>query len=164
MIPAHIAGGHLIRLRQAIEGAQTIAAVGMILGVGAAAAGAASGNASAAQAGGALAAGSQGIARRTFLNYARTEETAADRAAVRYLQRTGQSAKGMLTTFERFADQALFSGNFVDPYIQSHPLPRERISQIERLAKKSKYFNKKDSPQLQAPPRSGARQARRLHL
>ncbi|WP_114009649.1 M48 family metalloprotease [Cohaesibacter intestini] len=146
----HIAGGHLIRLRQAIEGAQTIAAIGMILGAGAAAAGAASGNASAAQAGTAIAAGSQGIAQRTFLNYARTEETAADRAAIRYLQRTGQSAKGMLTTFERFADQALFSGNFVDPYIRSHPLPRERIGQIERLAKKSKFFNRKDSVQLQA--------------
>ena len=55
----------------------------------------------------------------------------------------------MLTTFEHFADQSLFAGRYVDPYIQSHPLPRERITQIERLAKKSKYFNRKDSAQLQ---------------
>ena len=146
----HIAGGHLVRLRQAIENAQTLAAIGMILGAGAAAAGAASGNTSAAQAGSALASSAPGIAERTFLNYARTEEIAADRAAIRYLERTGQSAKGMLTTFERFADQSLFSGRFVDPYIRSHPLPRERISQIERLAKKSKHFNRKDSAPLQA--------------
>ena len=146
----HIAGGHLIRLRQAIESAQTLAAIGMLLGAGAAAAGAASGNASAAQAGTALAAGAPNIAHRTLLNYARTEEIAADRAAIRYLERTGQSAKGMLATFQRFADQSLFSGRFVDPYIRSHPLPRERIGQIERLAKKSKHFNRKDSQQLQA--------------
>ena len=145
----HIAGGHLIRLRQALENAQTIAAIGMLLGVGAAAAGAAAGSSGAAQAGGALMTGAPAIGQRTFLNYARTEETAADRAAIRYLERTGQSAKGMLTTFQRFADQSIFGGSYVDPYIQSHPLPRDRIAQIERLAKKSKFFNKKDSQQLQ---------------
>ncbi|WP_245417896.1 M48 family metalloprotease [Cohaesibacter celericrescens] len=145
----HIAGGHLIRLRRAMEEAQTIAAIGMLLGAGAAAAGVASGNSNAAQAGGAIMSASPGIAQRTFLSYARTEEIAADRAAIRYLERTGQSANGMLTTFKRFADQSLFSSRHVDPYIQSHPLPRERISQIERLAKKSKFFAKKDSKSLQ---------------
>ena len=55
----------------------------------------------------------------------------------------------MLETFRRFADQSLFSSQYVDPYIQSHPLPRQRIAQIERLAKKSKYFSRKDSAELQ---------------
>ena len=145
----HIAGGHLVRLRQAMRESQTLAAIGILLGVGATAAGAAAGNANAAQAGGAIAASSPAIAQRTFLNYARTEEVAADRAAIRYLDKTGQSAKGMLTTFQRFADQAIFSGQSVDPFVRSHPLARERISQIERLAKKSRHFNKRDSAQMQ---------------
>ena len=145
----HIAGGHLVRLRQMMRNAQTIAAVGMIVGAGAAAAGAAAGSRDAATVGGAILSGAPGVAQRTFLNYARTEEVAADRAAIRYLEKTGQSAKGMLTTFARFADQALFSSQYVDPYIQSHPLPRERIGQIERLAKKSRHYNKTDSPALQ---------------
>ena len=145
----HIAGGHLIRLRDAMKRAQTIAAIGMLAGAGAAAAGAAAGSSNAARVGTAIASSSPGIAQRTFLSYARTEETAADRAAIRYLDRTGQSANGMLETFRRFADQALFSSRYVDPYIQSHPLPRDRIAQIERLAKKSKYFNRKDSEALQ---------------
>ena len=136
----HIAGGHLIRLRQALRNAQTINVIGAVLGAGAAAAGAISGNADAARVGGAIISAAPGVAQRTFLNYARTEEIAADRAAIRYLEKTGQSAKGMLTTFERFADQALFSSQYVDPYILSHPLPRERISQIERLAKKKQIL------------------------
>ncbi|WP_245418143.1 M48 family metalloprotease [Cohaesibacter haloalkalitolerans] len=145
----HIAGGHMIRLREAMRRAQTIAAIGMLAGAGAMAAGAAAGSPDAARVGGAVAAGSPGMAQRTFLSYARTEETAADRAALRYLAKTGQSAKGMLTTFERFADQALFSSQYMDPYIQSHPLPRDRIAQVENLAKKSKFFNKTDSAALQ---------------
>ncbi len=145
----HIVGGHMIRLREAMKRAQTIAAIGMLAGAGAMAAGAAAGSSDAARAGTAIMTSAPGIAQRTFLSYARTEETAADRAAVRYLEQTGQSAKGMLRTFERFADQSLFSSQYVDPYIQSHPLPRERIAQIERLAKKSKYFDRKDSAQLQ---------------
>ncbi|WP_316862754.1 M48 family metalloprotease [uncultured Cohaesibacter sp.] len=145
----HIVGGHLIRLRRAMQTAQTLAAVGMLVGVGAVAAGAASGQSGAAQVGSAIATGAPGIAQRTFLSYARTEEIAADRAAVRFLEKTGQSAKGMLQTFQRFADQSLFSARYTDPYIQSHPMPRDRMAQIERLAKKSRYFNKTDSPALQ---------------
>lgn len=146
----HIAGGHLIRLRQAIREAQTLTAIGMIVGAGAAAAGVASGQDGAAQAGTAILSSAPAFAQRNFLAYARTEETAADRAALRYLEKTGQSARGMLTTFQRFADQSLFSGRHIDPYIRSHPLPRDRISQIERLAKKSRHFGKKDSATLMA--------------
>ena len=145
----HIAAGHMLQLREAMKRAQTLAAIGMLAGMGAAAASAAAGASDAAVLGGAIATGAPGIAQRTFLSYARTEEMAADRAAVRYLSKTGQSAKGMLQTFERFADQSLFASQYVDPYIQSHPLPRERIGQIERLAKQSKFYNRKDSADLQ---------------
>ncbi|HAT85907.1 M48 family metalloprotease [Cohaesibacter gelatinilyticus] len=144
----HIAGGHLVRLRQALREAQTIAAITMLLGVGAAVAGAATRRDGAAQAGTAIASSAPVLAQRTFLSYARTEEIAADRAAYRYLERTGQSTKGMLTTFSRFANQTMFSGAHIDPYLQSHPLPRDRISQLERLAKKSRNYNKKDSKSL----------------
>ena len=38
----------------------------------------------------------------------------------------------------------------MDPHLLSHPLPRERISQLERLAKQSPHFGAKDPPALQA--------------
>jgi predicted Zn-dependent protease len=94
--------------------------------------------------------GSQEMIKRSLLSYQRSEEQAADSAAVRYLAATGQSPKGMLDTFARFADTGLFRSRAVDPYLLSHPLPNERISQLERLAKESPHFAKKDPPELQA--------------
>jgi predicted Zn-dependent protease len=147
----HIAGGHLARLRQQVDNMQTMAIVAMLLGMGAMAGAAVSGgrNGTGDAAMGAVMAPQQMI-QRTMLAYVRTQEEAADRAAVSYLNKTGQSAKGMLTTFQRFAQQVAFSKRFIDPYAQTHPMPQERIEALEHLAEQSPYFNKVDSPALQA--------------
>lgn len=138
----HIAGRHLVRLRSAAANAQIMTVIGMVLGVGAAAAGAAAGSAGATQGGAAAALGSGSIGRRSFLSYQRGEEAAADRAALKYLNATGQSAKGMLRTFERFAEQQVFSARFVDPYAVSHPMARDRYRSLAEAAQRSKYYNK----------------------
>lgn len=146
----HIAGGHLARMRQRLDSAQTMVIVGTLLGLGAVAGAAAGGVRNTGGAAiGALGI-PQDIAMRSLLAYQRADEEAADRAAVSYLDRTGQSAKGMLTTFKRFADQVQFSRQFIDPYRQTHPLPAERIANLESLATKSPNFSKLDSPALQA--------------
>jgi len=147
----HIAGGHLARIRDSMRTAQAIAFLGMMLGAGAMAAGAVSGDFSTgAQAGQALMLGSQHAATRSFLSYRRGEEAAADRSAINYLNATGQSSKGMLTTFASLADQSFLSAKYADPYAQSHPMPRDRVANLEKLAKESPYFDKKDPPALQA--------------
>src|SRR5690606_6223085 len=146
----HLAGGHQERLREQLSRARNMAIIGMLLGVGAGVAGAASGSGNAAGAVAGIAMGSSEIAMRSVLNYQRTEEMTADRLAVNYLNATGQSAKGMLDTFARFASALSLSGTQIDQYRVSHPLPRERIANLEELAKKSPNFNKKDPPALQA--------------
>lgn len=146
----HIAGNHLVRLRQAAANAQIMAVLGTILGAGALAAGAASGSGGLAQGGGAALGLGSGLAQRSLLAYQRTEEATADRSAIKYLEATGQSPKGMLETFERLADQQLFSARFADPYVQSHPMARDRVSLLQSVARKSRYFDKKDPPELQA--------------
>lgn len=145
----HIAGGHQERLREQLARAQTMAIVGALLGLGAAVAGAATDAGGLAQAGGGLAMAGGEMARRGLLGYQRSEEITADRSALTYLQATGQSAKGMLTTFKRFASALSLSGARVDPYQVSHPMPRERIANLQTLAESSPYFDKKDSPELQ---------------
>ncbi len=145
----HLAGGHLQGLRNEVARAQAIGILATLLGAGGVAAGVASGSSSGARVGAAAASIGPGIAQRTLLSYRRTQESAADSAALSYLNATGQSARGMLVTFRRFADQALISKQYVDPYVLSHPMPNERISQLERLAKKSPYFEKNDPAQLQ---------------
>lgn len=145
----HIVGRHLVRLRQAAANAQIISVIGMILGVGAAAAGATAGSGDLATGGAAAAMSAGSIGQRSLLSYQRGEEAAADRAALKFLNATGQSAAGMLKTFERFAEQQVFSARFTDPYAQSHPMARDRYVSLATEAQKSKFFNRKDSAQLQ---------------
>ena len=140
----HLAANHLSQLRSEIRRMQILSALAVIGGV---AAGAAGGGGAAASA---LATGGMQFGQRGLLMYARENETAADQLALKYLAQTGQSAKGMLETFQRFADQQMFMSAHIDPYIQSHPLAADRIAMIDELAHKSKFFDKPDSPALQA--------------
>lgn len=145
----HIAGGHQQRLREQLARAQTLAVVATVLGVGAAVAGSASGARGLGQSAAGIFTGGMEAARRSVLSYQRTEEATADRSAITYLERTGQSAKGMLATFERLADSMTLAGVRVDPYQLSHPVPRERIANLETLARASPHFDRKDPPALQ---------------
>jgi predicted Zn-dependent protease len=144
----HIAGGHLSRLREQLANAQTAAIIGMLVGMAAIALG--GGSDGAGQAGAAAIAGSQQVAQRTLLSYQRSQEEQADRAAVKLLAATNQSAKGMYETFKRFADQSMFTARFADPYAQSHPMPTERIAALSEIARSSPIWDKKDPPELQA--------------
>lgn len=146
----HIAGNHLSRLHEAAARAQLLAAIGMLAGAGAVAAGVASGSASVAGGGAAAMTGGIGIGQRSLLAYQRGEEDAADRSALTYLQRTGQSPQGMIKTFERMANDQLMAARYADPYAQSHPMARDRLQNLETKAKASPYWNAKDSPALQA--------------
>lgn len=145
----HIAGGHQARLRARIDQAKTMAILASLAGVGAMVAGAASGNSGLAQAGGGIAAGGSEVARRSLFAYQRTEEAAADRSAIEYLNKTKQSSQGMLTTFKRLGSQLSFGSSKVDPFKLSHPLPRERIANLSIEAQKSPFFDAKDADSLQ---------------
>jgi len=145
----HIAGGHLARIREQIANAQTAAILAMLLAGAAVAATAATSRGQDIGPAGAALMLPQTVMMRSMLSYVRSQEESADRAAVKFLDATGQSAKGMLETFQRFASDSLFISRSVDPYLLSHPMPRERIAQLDNLARTSPNFDKKDSPQLQ---------------
>jgi predicted Zn-dependent protease len=146
----HIAGGHLSRIREQLASAQTAAIIAMILGAAAIGAGVAGGQGNnVGQAAPGIIMAPQEIIRRTLLSYVRSQEEAADRAAITYLNATGQSARGMIETFARFQQQQLFLTQQIDPYLLSHPTAQNRIAQLETLAQASPHYNKKDSADLQ---------------
>jgi len=147
----HLAGGHLAKLREQLAQAQTQMIIAMLLGAGAMVAGSRSSNPNngMANVGVAAIAGPQEMIRRTLLSYQRQQEENADRAGVKFLTATGQSAKGMYETFKRFTDESLFAAHGADPYLQSHPMPAERVAALEGLARASPYWDKKDDPSLQ---------------
>jgi predicted Zn-dependent protease len=144
----HIVGGHLSKMRQELANAQTAAIIAMLLGAGAMVAGARSGSADMGNVGGAIFTAPQAMAMNSILSYQRAQEESADRAGVRFLTMTGQSAKGMYDTFKRFADDSLFSAHGANPYAQNHPMPEERMAALAELVK-TPYWDKKDPPELQ---------------
>jgi predicted Zn-dependent protease len=144
----HIVGGHLSKIRQELANVQTAALIGLLLGVGAIAAGAHSGNVDTGNIGMAAITAPQALGLNRLLAYQRAQEESADRAGVRFLTMTGQSAKGMYDTFKRFADESLFSAQGVNPYFQNHPMPQERMAALTELVK-TPYWAKKDPAELQ---------------
>src|ERR1700710_2900353 len=147
----HLAGGHLAKMREQLAQAQTQMIIAMLLGAGAIVAGARSGNSNSglSNVGAAAISAPQEVIQRTLLSYVRQQEENADRAGVKFLTATGQSAKGMYETFKRFTNDSLFSAQGSDPYVQSHPMPAERVAALEELARSSPYWDKKDDAALQ---------------
>ncbi|HYZ45777.1 MAG TPA: M48 family metalloprotease, partial [Xanthobacteraceae bacterium] len=100
----HIAGGHLARMREMLASATTQSIIAMLLGVGAMVAAGRSGSQDLGQAGSAAIAGPAAAIQNSMFGYLRAQEEQADRAGVKFLTATGQSAKGMYETFKRLAD------------------------------------------------------------
>jgi predicted Zn-dependent protease len=147
-----LAGGHLAKIRERLAQAQTQMIIAALLGASAIVAGASrggTGGSGLADAGAAAIAGPQEMIRRSLLSYQRQQEESADRAGVKFLTATGQSAKGMYETFKRFTDESLFAARGADPYLQSHPMPADRVAALQELARSSPYWDKKDDPALQ---------------
>jgi len=144
----HIAGGHLARMREQMANASTESLVAMLLGIGAMVAGARSGGGG-ADAGMAALTMPQGLIQNSMLAYIRAQEEQADRAGVKFLAATGQSPKGMYDTFKRLGEEIRYQAHYIDPYLQTHPMPQERVDALEELVKNSPYWDKKDPPELQ---------------
>ncbi len=138
----HIAGGHVIMVASDIAGPQTISMLGTLLGI---AAGVASGNPTL---GIALMMGSQRAALGEFLSFSRGQEARADQFAIKVLNDTHQSIKGIHDFFERISgDERLVTIN-IDPYLQSHPLSIERMSAMEAAMQASPYTDVPSDPEL----------------
>ncbi len=148
----HITGGHLAALRARIARDQTKALLVSVLGIGAMIAGAASNNQNARELGGlgqGVMMGGNDVIMRGLLAERRSQEAAADQAGLQLLQATRQSGKGMLATFERFAQQEFISEQHMDPFVRSHPVATTRLAQLRDRVAKSPYVNEPDPPALQ---------------
>lgn len=144
----HITGGHLARLRNQVSKAKSTAIMLQLLGLAAMAGGVLAGAPGAAQVGMGAAMGGTDATMRTLLAYRQTEESSADQAAMKFLNATKQSGKGMLETFDVLANK-LRGIQGINPYLMTHPLPQTRISQLRALVEESPYYENTDPPELQ---------------
>ncbi|WBQ13493.1 M48 family metalloprotease [Hyphomonadaceae bacterium BL14] len=134
----HIEGAHLVRMQQAERSAMATMAAAIGVGIIAALAGA-------GDAGAAIIASSPQFATLDFMTYTRSQEAAADQAAVRFMTATGQSGRGLVSTFERLAHQERLSFQRRWQYFRSHPLSSDRITALRRNVEASPYADVPDT-------------------
>jgi len=143
----HIAGGHLARMQEELRALSTMQILETILAGGAMAGGAVSGS------GGGRGGPTGGATKApgsvmSFLRYSQTQESAADQAAMNYLQKTGQSPKGSVQFLRTLQKKERMAITQRDPYLSTHPLTPERISAFEEAAARSPYANTPDTPKF----------------
>jgi predicted Zn-dependent protease len=131
----HIAGGHLARAQQAMRNASIEGIIAMVLGAAAAVAGKS----------GAPLLGAEGVAERSFMQYSVTQEASADQAALTFLDRSGQSARGLLQFFQILQGEELLSGARQDPYLRTHPLTAQRIEYVRNHVEHSRFSDVPDT-------------------
>ncbi len=130
----HIAGGHLARTQEALRDATAQAIIAMVIGAAAVAAGGAD-----AAVGGAVIAGGAGVGQRSLLQYTRTQESAADQAALRFLETSGQSGRGLVEILQILGGQQGLLRSSQDAYTRSHPLSRDRVAALRNRVESSRF-------------------------
>jgi predicted Zn-dependent protease len=129
----HIAGAHLARVQEELKDRSVESIAALVLG---AAAAVATGR---PDAGMAIISGGATVAQRSILQYSRTQESAADQAAVRYLDQAGISSRGLLEFMDILADQELMVATRQSPYLRTHPFGRERVEFLQSHVNRSPY-------------------------
>lgn len=135
----HIAGGHIARSEEAMRKAQYEGLAAMALGLALAAV--------TGGAGGVAVLGAAGVAENAWLEYSVEQEARADQAALTFLDRTHQSAKGLLQFFEILQQSEFLSGQQEIPYLRTHPLTEQRIEYVREHVDNSPYSNEPDTPE-----------------
>lgn len=138
----HMSGGHLSRIGGAIDRSATTSLIATLIGA-AAAVGTGRGDIGAA-----VMAGGATVAQRSFLSFTRSQENAADQAALSLLDATGQSAQGLYDFMEILQGQELMISNNRDPYVRTHPLSSDRLQTIEAHTQKSAFTKAATAPDI----------------
>jgi predicted Zn-dependent protease len=138
----HIVAGHLSRDTAAIQKATIPMLLSMVIGIAAIAAGA-------GEAGMLILLGGQGIAENQFNAFSRVQEATADQIAIKLLDKTHQSSRGLLATFQRLADEEARASDRMDPYASDHPMGRDRVANLETEVEASPYKDVPEDPAVE---------------
>jgi len=135
----HIRNRHTLR-----DGAQGAAMQPMLMTM---ALGALAIAAGAPDAGAVLLGNSQYFGTLSALRYMTHQEGEADNTGARALQSAGESGRGLVSFFENFRSQEVFSDARRYPYFRSHPLSSDRIENLRRFVAEQSNYDHRDSPE-----------------
>ena len=103
--------------------------------------------AGAPDAGAVLLGNSQYFGTLSALRYMSHQEGEADNTGARALEAAGESGRGLVTFFENFRSQEVFSDARRYPYFRSHPLSSDRIENLRRFVAEQPHYAHRDSPE-----------------
>ena len=103
--------------------------------------------AGAPDAGAVLLGNSQYFGTLSALRYMTHQEGEADNTGARALEAAGESGRGLVSFFENFRSQEVFSDARRFPYFRSHPLSSVRIENLRRFVAEQPSYDKRDSPE-----------------
>ena len=106
--------------------------------------------AGAPDAGAVLLGNSQYFGTLSALRYMTHQEGEADNTGARALESAGESGRGLVTFFENFRSQEVFSDARRYPYFRSHPLSSDRIENLRRFVAEQPHYAHRDSPERMA--------------
>lgn len=139
----HAAGYHSARVGEMEKAGLAPFLLTLGLGILAAAAGA-------GDAAGALLSSSQYFGELGVVGYSREQEARADQAAITYLEKAGESAKGLVDFFDNFRYEEVFDQARRFKFFNDHPLTGDRIEALRRRAEEQPHYNVVDPPELVA--------------
>jgi len=135
----HVEGNHFIRGQKKMDVANIASLAATILA-------AALGGGQGAAAGVTLA---QAAQQTASLHYSREFEREADREGVELVQAAGFDPNGMVSVFKKFHALARLNAADLPPYFYTHPLPADRIYEVEGWAQAMQAVPR-SKPQLEA--------------
>ena len=132
----HIAGGHVLRAKEAMRNASIESIIAMVAAAGASVLGRS----------GAPLLGAQGVGERSFLQFSIAQESTADHAALNFLDRSCQSSRGLLKFFELLQTNELLAGDRQEAWVRTHPLTQQRVQYVREHAEQARCSNAPDPP------------------
>ena len=138
----HVAGGHLSRIREQMSINATLQVLAIVLGAGASFASSAAGGPRIGGLASAFILASQSVGQNALMAYRRSEESAADAAALKFLERTGQSGHGLVGVLEYL--KAEQSAGY-SAYVRTHPDAGQRVNQVESAARALPHWSNSGS-------------------
>ena len=135
----HVAGGHLVRSREAMAQSMVPAFISIGLGVLAMAAGA-------GEAGAVLVPGAGEFAQANYVRHTQVQESSADQAAVQYLEDSGQSGRGLIDFFNHNLRQYEFQTRRMPAYMMTHPYTSDRVEALRQRVTTQPHYDAVDTP------------------
>jgi predicted Zn-dependent protease len=132
----HIAGAHVLRAQEAMHNASIETIIAMVAAAAASVVGR----------NGAPMLGASGVGERSFLQFSIAQEATADHAALNFLDRSCQSARGLLKFFEILQGNELLTGDRQDAWVRTHPLTQQRVQYMRDHVEQARCSNSPDPP------------------